>query len=192
MSNASIGIIVLAAALCSPAVTAEERTPQCRASGATVTLSGVAEASGIAASRRTPGRFWVHNDSGQPVLVAVDSHGAVVGRVRLTGIEPQDWETTTVGPCPGGSCLYLGDIGDNRGQRASITVYRTPEPDATSAEVAVRDTFRATYPDGPHDAEALLVTPAGDIYVVTKGNIDSVAVYRFPRDMRPDATVELT
>src|SRR5690606_1795107 len=41
------------------------------------------EASGLAASRRHAGVLWMHNDSGgEPEVFAVDSTGAVLGRVR--------------------------------------------------------------------------------------------------------------
>jgi len=43
------------------------------------------EGSGVAASRRTPGRFWSHNDSGDPVLFALDGDGRVIGRLRIAG-----------------------------------------------------------------------------------------------------------
>ena len=116
----------------------------------------------------------------------------VTGRIRLTGFTVEDWEATSVGPCPSGSCLYLGDIGDNGAKRKSIAVYRLPEPDSASGEVAVRDVFHATYPDGPHEAEALLITPKGEMFVVTKGEDGPINVYQFPRDMQPGTTAALT
>jgi hypothetical protein len=87
--------------------------------------------------------------------------------------------------------LYLADIGDNDATRTRITVYRVPEPDIAAESVTVRDVFHATYPDGAHDAEALLITPQGALFVVTKGDTGPVALYRFPRDMRSGATVTL-
>jgi hypothetical protein len=39
-----------------------------------------------------------------------------------------DWEDVAAGPCPGGRCLYVADIGDNTASRPSVTVYRVPEP----------------------------------------------------------------
>src|SRR5687768_17747686 len=39
------------------------------------------EGSGLAASRRASGRFWSHNDSGEPVLFALDTNGRVTGRL---------------------------------------------------------------------------------------------------------------
>lgn len=171
-------------------VGAQEHGPQCRTDGPLVQLPEVPEASGIAVSRN-PRRIWVNNDSGQPVLFAVNERGQVTARVRLTGMTVDDWEATAIGPCAGGSCLFLADIGDNAARRKRIVVYRIPEPKGSTEEVAVRDSFQATYPDGPHDAEALLITPKGDMLIVTKGDTGPVAIYRFPPDARPNSTVTL-
>jgi hypothetical protein len=51
--------------------------------------------------------------------------------------------------------------------------------------------FHATYPDGAHDAEALLVTPDGGLFIVTKGETNQVALYRFPRELRSGSTHQL-
>jgi hypothetical protein len=165
--------------------------PQCRPAGALALIPELDEASGIAASRRHPGRAWAINDSGRPELVMLDARGAAGGRVQLRGVTVDDWEALASGPCPGGSCLYLGDIGDNNANRKRITVYRMPEPDSASGTLDVRDAFHATYPDRPHDAETLLVTPKGEIFIVTKGEDGPVAVYRFPPDVKPGTTVAL-
>jgi hypothetical protein len=155
-------------------------TATCRIMGELVRLPDLSEASGIAASRTRPGVLWAHNDSGLPIIVALDQRGAIKGRVRLVGAKVDDWEDIAVGPCPQGSCVYVGDIGDNRGRRQRITIYRTvePSPDATASQPV--EAFHATYPDGPHDAESLFVTPAGEVFIVTKSDPGSVAIYRFP------------
>ena len=48
-----------------------------------------------------------------------------------------------------------------------------------------------TYPDGAQDAEALLVTPTGEVFIVTKGDTGPVALYRVPQDTKPGGTVML-
>ena len=163
----------------------------CRPDGHVVTIPDLPEASGIAASRRVPGRLWSHNDSGQPMLFALDTRGAVTGRVRLTGATVEDWEAVAVGPCPAGSCLYVADIGDNDAERTRITIYRVQEPSGAEESAAVKDVFHATYPDGAHDAETLLVTPDGALFIVTKGDTGAVGLYRFPRELRPGETHRL-
>ena len=161
-------------------------TPQCRP-GTLVRISGASEASGLAVSRRLTDRLWTHNDS-QPVLIQLDTQGTVVGRVRLSGIKIDDWEAVAVGPCPAGSCIYVGDIGDNNARRKRIIIYRLPEPTAGETEVTVTETFHGTYPDGPHDAEAMLVTSDGRLFIVTKGETGAIGLYRFPRELRSGET----
>jgi hypothetical protein len=107
------------------------------------------------------------------------------------GATVEDWEAVAVGPCQAGSCVYIADIGDNDARRKRITIYRVPEPAGAEDSVAVKEIFHATYPDGAHDAEALLVTPVGELFVVTKGDTAAVALYRFPRELRAGATHQL-
>ena len=64
------------------------------------------EASGVAVSRKSPGVLWSHNDSGEPVIVAVGTDGTTRGRVKIAGATVGDWEDIDVGPCPGGTCVY--------------------------------------------------------------------------------------
>lgn len=172
------GALVAGSALA--AQTASPQPPSCRPAGPLIRVSEIPEGSGVAAARRSPDRLWTHNDSGKPELVALDSKGAVVGRVRVAGARIEDWEAIAVGPCPGGSCLYVGDIGDNEARRHSVTIYRVPEPADAHGTVQVDGVLHVTYPDGANDAETLLVTPAGDVLIVTKGRTGPVGLYRVP------------
>jgi hypothetical protein len=115
----------------------------------------------------------------------------VTGRVQVTGASVDDWEAVAVGPCPEGSCLYIADIGDNNAARKRVTIYRAPEPAAAEQSIRVTEAFHATYPDGAHDAETLLVTPEGQVVIVTKGNTGATAMYRFPKELQPGATHRL-
>jgi hypothetical protein len=152
----------------------------CTSAMSLVTLPEVPEASNLAASRRNPGLFWTTNDSGAPVVFALDTHGAVKGRVRLEGATVKNWEALAVGPCGSRSCLYIGDIGDNGAKRPSITIYRVPEPRPGDTTATVLDAFTGTYPDGPHDAEALFVSDQGAAYVITKEGAKETTMFRFP------------
>ena len=165
--------------------------PTCKAADDLVRVVELPEGSGLAASRRSPGRFWAHNDSGKPLLVALDAKGTPLGSVTVRGANVTDWEAMAVGPCPAGSCIYVGDIGDNEGARRDITIYRVPEPADASGSVDGADVFRARYPDRPHNAEALLVTLKGDVLIVTKGDTGPVGLYRLPSDAKPGGTMTL-
>jgi hypothetical protein len=139
----------------------------------------VTESSGIVASRRTPGIYWTHNDSGDgPNLYAFDRQGRDYGRWTVRGATAIDWEDIAIArdPTSGAWMLYAADIGDNSRQRRSVTVWRVAEPAVTSPEAcrkgcvtAPATPIRLRYPDGPHNAETLLVHPTtGDFYIVTK------------------------
>jgi hypothetical protein len=181
---------VLAGVLLSeaPSVSAQSgAAPRCTP-GPVARVAALPEGSGVAVSRDGT-RVWAHNDSGEGGLIALDERGRVTGRVPL-GVKVEDWEALAAGPCPAGSCLFIGDIGDNEGERKEITVYRVPEPTASGA-IRTAEVFRLTYPDEPQDAETLLVTPKGDLYIVTKGETAPVALYRVPRTAKPGTTAVL-
>jgi hypothetical protein len=145
------------------------------------------EVSGLAQSRTQSDVFWVHNDSGDQARVyAIDRKGALLGTFTLAGAEAIDWEDMAIGPARGGvSYLYLADIGDNRGSRRSVRIYRVLEPRVArnSARVTgiLRDvvTFDFVYADGPRDAEAFMVDPlTNDFYIVTKREPQGSRLYR--------------
>ena len=146
---------------------ADDRAGPCVVAAGPAALPDIPEASGLAVSRRTPGVVWSHNDSGHAaVLFALDSAGAVIGRVPIP-IQTRDWEDVSAAPCPAGDCLYVADIGDNAMARRSVRIYRLPEPAPGDTHTARPDVFTATYADGPHNAEALFVA-GQDLYIVTK------------------------
>jgi hypothetical protein len=164
----------------------------CEARGASVALPEIPEASGVALSRRTPGLLWTHTDQGAPTLYAIDASGVIKGRVKVTGpASLEDWEDIAAGPCGSESCLYLGDIGDNNARRKHISVYRVREPTPGDAATQRADVFQASYPDGPQDAEALVVSKEGRILVVTKGVGKPITVYRFPEPLHVGVSVQL-
>ena len=133
------------------------------------------ETSGLAASRLNPDVLWLHNDGDSGQLFAVSTSGKLAAFLSCkTPIK--DLEDIAIGPGPqqGVDYLYLGDIGDNDGRRREIRVVRFPEPNLAGQRglqltVADAEEIRLTYPDGPHDAEALLIEPVtGDLFIVTK------------------------
>jgi len=166
-------------------------TPGCAIDGSLVQLQKVPEASGVAFSQRTPGVAWTHNDSKKPIVWALSDKGAVLGSVRVTGAEIVNWEDIAVAPCPGGSCLYIGDIGDNHASRSSIAIYRVPEPAPNAKATDQAEVMHATYPNGPRDAEAIVVLPKGEMFVITKGEDGPSYVYKFPTRFRNGETVTL-
>ncbi|HEV2734240.1 MAG TPA: hypothetical protein VGV85_05345 [Longimicrobiaceae bacterium] len=185
-------LLVLAAAACAPGDVpgAAAATTTCQVVESSIRLpEDVAESSGLAESRVRPGVFWTHNDSGgDPVLYAVNAAGQLLGTVRVTGAENKDWEDVAVGPCPGGSCLYIGDTGDNNGKRKDVEVYRVPEPLPTATATAPAQRFKLRYPQQSRDSEAMFVLPDGTLYLITKGRQHPVELFRAAAPLRAGAT----
>jgi hypothetical protein len=151
-------------------------------------LPELPEASGLAIGRRTPGVLWSHNDSqNDAVLVALDTTGAVRGRVRLP-VELRDWEDVSAASCPAGNCLYIADIGDNPLERRQVQILRVPEPEVTDAQTATPDRFAVVYPDGPHNAEAMFVAD-DSVFIVTKDRAGLLFRGRIPNGS--DRTIHL-
>jgi hypothetical protein len=160
------------------------------------------EISGLAASRCQPGILWVHNDSGdRAVVYALSPTGGLLATCRIRGAQARDWEDIALGPgpVPRQSYLYIGDIGDNGARRSAVQVYRVPEPRVPLEGIpSVLDsepceTIVLVYPDGPHDAETLMVDPRnGDLYLVTKRQL-FVRVYRAraPLDTQQQVPLEM-
>jgi uncharacterized protein YjiK len=167
------------------------RPADCRDATLVRRLSELPEASGLATSGTDANLLWAHNDSSGAILYALSKDGALKARVTVTGADADDWEAVTSASCPDGSCLYVGDIGDNHGSRSTITIYRLREPAPTESATAPAVRIQLTYPDGPQDAEALFATADGALVVVTKGEQGPVNVYRVPTDIKPGAPVKL-
>jgi len=150
------------------------------------------EISGVAASRTNPGVLYIHNDSGNANQVYItNAAGANIGTLTLTPAGNRDWEDIAVGPGPiaGKSYVYVGDIGDNKLQNPSVFIYRFPEPDLTgltqpvNIEISQLDIITLKYPDGPCNAETLMVDPlTKDIYIASKQNsVSKIYVARYPQ-----------
>lgn len=134
------------------------------------------EASGLAASRRTPGLLWTHDDSGgQPEIYAVETGGRLRGVLRLEGIKAEDWEDLASAEFDGKAWLIVADTGDNYAKRGHTWIHLVAEPAADqlspSRPVSERPaaSLKVTYPDGPRDCESLAVdTRERAIYLLSK------------------------
>lgn len=148
------------------------------------------ESSGVAVSRSHRGILWSHNDSGDgPFIYATDTAGADHGALRVPNASAIDWEDMALGPCPRGpgDCLYLADTGDNNERRPTVTVYAVPEPAPptgppdTLQVTAPAEALQLRYPGGPADVEAIYVTRARELYLVTKGRTGAIRLLRVSR-----------
>jgi len=151
------------------------------------------ELSGLAASHVHPNLLYAHNDSGDvPRFFGLMDDGKPLGRYYLEGAKAVDWEDIAVGPCSEGSCIFLGDIGDNRLERSDYVVYSVREPDdpwTGDHRMLQFNRYPFQYPKKEkHNAETLLVHPlTGTIYVITKEFKGTPStVYRFPMPLEAD------
>jgi hypothetical protein len=134
----------------------------------------IVESSGLVALGDT---LVTTNDSGDTGrLFTVDLRTGRTIRVTHWSAEPEDVEA--LAPAGDGE-VWVGDIGDNGADRASLSVTRVSvvgvEPESA--------TYELRYPEGPRDAESLLSDPAtGRLYVVSKGVLGG-AVYAAPREL---------
>jgi len=135
------------------------------------------EASGIADSKANPGYLWVEQDSGNPPdLTLLQHNGTVLKSIHLANAVNRDWEDLVLapGPKPGKQYLYIAETGDNLLIHPDYAIYRLEEPVATTDTVQQVDKIAFFYPDGSHNAEAILVdADTKDIYIITKTDLKS-------------------
>lgn len=124
------------------------------------------ELSGLA----TDGQRWFAvPDGGQRLEVFVLAPAScAVDDVVTADLNPYDVEDLALAS---DGALWLADTGDNDLDREDVALHRlTRDGEATL--------FRLVYPDGPHDAEALVLDGAGIPYIVTKEAFGPAGVYR--------------
>jgi len=140
----------------------------------------IVEASGLARSQRQPGVLWTINDSGKPLLHAIDLTGARLGEVDLRKSENRDWEDLASFMLDGEPYLLVAAIGDNDAQRKKRTLYFAKEPRTKEDKTKVDWEIDFKYPNGPRDAESAAVDVENErVLVLTKRDIPP-ALYEVP------------
>ncbi|WP_440901477.1 hypothetical protein [Actinosynnema sp.] len=131
-----------------------------------VTDPRLAELSGLASDGR---RWYALNDDDDGVLQVqvLGRDCSVVGTISGT-TDPYDAEDLALAP---DGTLWVSDTGDNNRSRSTVALHALSKDGTTRLH-------RLTYPDGPHDAEALLLDAAGVPHVVTKEALGQALVYR--------------
>jgi hypothetical protein len=130
-----------------------------------ITDGRLAELSGLVA---VGDQVLAVNDGGdQAVVYLLDATCQVVD-VHTVAVDPYDPEDMALGS---DGTVWLADTGDNNTNRPTVALLAL-RPDGTTG------VYRLTYPDGPHDAEALLLAPDGTPYLVTKEVLGASKVYR--------------
>ncbi len=161
---------------------------------ATVASPAIDEMSGMVKSRRFPGVYWVHNDSGNSASIfAIDRHGKVIitsylqnlyygerevaGKKLWPGLSVllaanEDWEDIAIDD----DYLYIADLGNNGNARRDMGVYVLFEPNPRAVQesrilkfLPIRYPEQANYParQWHFDSESLFVSN-GKLYFLTK------------------------
>ncbi|SDH12766.1 hypothetical protein SAMN05216553_116119 [Lentzea fradiae] len=137
------------------------------------------ELSGLASDGK---QFYAVNDSDDGTLrIQVMGRDCVVTRTITAPINPYDVEDLALTP---DGTLWASDTGDNNKSRPTVALHKVSPSGAV-------EVFRFTYPDGKHDAEALIVDKSGTPYIITKEPLGSALVYRPAAPLRTDAPVPL-
>jgi len=147
------------------------------------------EVSGMVSSLNHPGHFWLHNDSGaEPELILIDSTGVEKARVRVEGARNRDWEDIA----RRGDTLLIAETGDNDAKYDTIFVYSVLEPKTISSDpVPALAVYPMRFPDGPRDAEALMVDHrTGNWFIITKRE-EKGRAYRYRAPQQPGAVAVL-
>lgn len=108
------------------------------------------------------GVYWINPASNEPRVAAIGADGQVAGEVTfeaaVTEVEAMAYSA---------GFLYVGDIGDPALARSSLSVYRL---EALQYGLSMPySVWTLNYPDGPHHAKAMLISPRGNIYIITFG-----------------------
>lgn len=147
------------------------------------------EASGVVASAQFDDVVYAHNDAGDSSrLFAMRLTGEDLGTFDIADAANDDWEDIARGPCEAGTCLYIGDIGDNDLVRTSYSIYIVREPQAVGPGEHMLTSERIEFSyDTPRDAEAMLVHPqTAAITIVTKASEGPAAIYELPLPLVAD------
>lgn len=148
---------------------------------ATMKASAMSEISGIVQSRRSPDRFWVHNDSGDKARIfAIKRDGSVIGLndgTLIEGAKNVDWEDIAYGD----GKIWISDLGNNGNARKDLGVYVVNEFDPVQATTArplkflpIRYPDQTAFPPPQRhfDSEAIFVLN-GKLHVLTKHRMPS-------------------
>jgi len=162
------------------------------------------EASGLVASRRYPGVYYSIQDTYQPSNVyALWYDGTALATFDLEGIHQDDWEDITMLEYDGVDYIYIGDIGNNDGNRCrgiddypDMRAIRFPEPEMWQltggkfvipsyliTEMTLKNPNQPTICDAEtrQDFECMMADQyTGDVYMVQKNVYHhDASIYKF-------------
>ena len=154
---------------------------------ALIDFDEIVEPSGLIKSKKYPGVFWTHNDSGDSARIfAITEDGKIIkpkwfkgeyNGIKVLNADHIDWEDIATDRAGN---LIIGDFGNNWWGRQEFQLYVIKEPDpykSLKTEAAKKIIFK--YPDQAKDssaevnvnAEALFVKN-GKYFILTKNRGD--------------------
>jgi hypothetical protein len=146
--------------------------------------SRIVESSGLAYSAKYPDLAYTMNDSGhRPMVYAIKvSTGRVVGQTDLASFHLKDPESIAVDPR---GRLWLGDLGDNDGDRDDVSIVAFDEPGPGSAAPRAVQRFPVSYPNGHMNVEGMMVYPTtGQVFLINKTENGNATLFALPRTLR--------
>ena len=133
-------------------------------------------------------KLITHNDSGNSAqLFEIDTISRTITRtVTITNVTNIDWEDITQDD----THIYIGDIGNNRGAREDLSVYRILKTDYISSEEVTAERIDFAYEDqssftsdnnSDWDAEALFVCENQLIILTKQWGSGGTVAYSLPK-----------
>ena len=158
--------------------------------GTLITKKTMAEISGIACSRVTPGYLWMESDNISNQIIATNQGGDrcyLKLRLSLSAGARWDWEDLCGGVYDGKNYLFVAAIGDNNENGGEYRIHYLEEPEIPTTKI---DSTRKTkaksilfqYPDGKlNNAEALMYDNVEQMfYIITKKYYQPCQVFSLP------------
>ncbi|MFC5994908.1 hypothetical protein ACFQE5_11875 [Pseudonocardia hispaniensis] len=161
-----VGLVGTVAGLTGGVAAAQLADPEPPQARCTMTDRRLTELSGLAVDG---GGVWAMADGGRRVEVyRLDLDDCSIAHTRTAAIDPFDAEDLARGP---DGTLWVADTGDNERRRETVALIVLPPNGAPRLH-------RLFYPDGPHDAEALVVAADGIPLIITKEAVGAAGIYR--------------
>lgn len=134
-------------------------------------------------------RLITHNDSGgmNALYEINEGNGNIDRTVIIQNATNRDWEDI----CADDDYIYIGDFGNNNGNRTDLKIYKVLKTDYLSSEQVSAEIIEFSYEDqndftsSPNstnfDAEAL-ISFGDDLYIFTKNWVDQrTNIYKLPK-----------
>jgi hypothetical protein len=140
------------------------------------------ESSGLLALN---GKIYTHNDSGDKArLFEIDTLGNILETINYEDLNHEDWESITAS----GEHVYIGDFGNNHGNRNDLVIYKLPlediddenaDPEKLKFSYQKQEKFKYKEHNHPYDMEAMHWIN-GDLYLFSKDwKTFTSTVYKF-------------